>query len=66
MLHTAQIDDKFAGTIYSQALCRSLLGIYLGPSPVSPDAKTSIGSGLAHLVSKEDPPAAEVAEPIKL
>ncbi len=48
-----QIDGKHAGTIKSKDLCQSLLAIYLGPSPVSPDAKDSIGTGLAGLVSSE-------------
>lgn len=53
LLDGLQIDGKHAGTIKSRALCQSLLGIYLGSSPVSPDAKESIGTGLAALVSHE-------------
>lgn len=48
----AQIDGKDAGTIKSPALCQSLLGVYLGEKAVSPDAKESIGSGLAAMLAE--------------
>lgn len=48
----AQIDGKDLGTINSPALCQSLLGVYLGKSAVSPDAKENIGSGLAKLIAE--------------
>lgn len=49
---TSKIDGKDAGTVQSPALCQSLLGVYLGKSAVSPDAKESIGSGLAKLIAE--------------
>lgn len=61
---STKIDEKFASAIYSKSLCRSLLGIYLGASPVSPDAKASIGTGLATLITTEDPPAEAVSVPL--
>jgi hypothetical protein len=48
-----QIDGREASTIRSRALCHSLLGVYLGNSPVSPDAKENIGAGLAAMIAQE-------------
>ena len=48
-----QIDGKTASAIKSRALCHSLLGVYLGNNPVSPDAKQNIGSGLASMLAHE-------------
>lgn len=48
-----QIDGKTASAIKSKALCRSLLEVYLGSNPVSPDAKQTIGSGLASMLAHE-------------
>jgi hypothetical protein len=38
------------GTIANRHLAQSLLNIYLGPDPVSKDAKESFGQGLASMV----------------
>jgi hypothetical protein len=48
-----QIDGKTASAIKSKALCHSLLEVYLGSNPVSPDAKQTIGSGLASMLAHE-------------
>jgi hypothetical protein len=43
----AQVGGKPAGVLTSQALSRALWDIYLGPDPVSKDAKESLGLSLA-------------------
>lgn len=40
------------GTITSPALVKALFDIYVGPDPVSTDAKKSIGMGLAALLNE--------------
>jgi hypothetical protein len=40
------------GTIESPDLARALFGIYLGPDPVSADAKAAFGRGLSALLSE--------------
>ncbi len=40
------------GTLESPALVQSLFSIYLGPDPVAPEAKSSIGQGLVQLLNE--------------
>jgi hypothetical protein len=40
------------GTIQSPALVKALFDIYVGPDPVSADAKKSIGKGLVALMNE--------------
>jgi hypothetical protein len=40
------------GTIQSAALVKALFDIYVGPDPVSTDAKKSIGKGLVALMNE--------------
>ncbi|KAF8060612.1 FAP2 [Scenedesmus sp. PABB004] len=47
-----QIDGKQVGSISSPALVKALFDIYVGPDPVSDEAKRSIGRGLAALVNE--------------
>jgi hypothetical protein len=46
----ARVDGVDRGSVRSRALCESLLDIYLGRDPVSPDAKRAFGEGLAALM----------------
>lgn len=41
------IDGAQVGRLSSKALSQALWGIYLGPDPVSPDAKQTLGTSLA-------------------
>uniref|UniRef100_A0A383W2M2 Chalcone isomerase domain-containing protein n=1 Tax=Tetradesmus obliquus TaxID=3088 RepID=A0A383W2M2_TETOB len=47
-----QIDGKQVGSIQSPALVKALFDIYVGPDPVSADAKKSIGKGLVALMNE--------------
>eukprot|EP00882_Tetradesmus_deserticola_P028756 GHRQ01032040.1.p2 GENE.GHRQ01032040.1~~GHRQ01032040.1.p2 ORF type:complete len:144 (+),score=72.36 GHRQ01032040.1:722-1153(+) len=47
-----QIDGKQVGSIQSPALVKALFDIYVGPDPVSTDAKSSIAKGLAALINE--------------
>jgi hypothetical protein len=40
------------GTIHSPALVKALFDIYVGPDPVSSEAKRTIGKGLAALLNE--------------
>jgi hypothetical protein len=42
-----KVDGKHMGSISSSVLSNSLFDIYLGPDPVSPDAKATFGKTLA-------------------
>eukprot|EP00879_Flechtneria_rotunda_P020668 GHRR01021747.1.p1 GENE.GHRR01021747.1~~GHRR01021747.1.p1 ORF type:complete len:142 (+),score=49.56 GHRR01021747.1:228-653(+) len=48
----AKIDGKQVGNIASPALVKALFDVYVGPDPVSADAKASIGRGLAALLNE--------------
>lgn len=45
-----RIDGREKGELSSKALVESLLDIYLGRDPVSPDAKRAFGEGLAAMM----------------
>ncbi|KAF6264171.1 chalcone isomerase [Scenedesmus sp. NREL 46B-D3] len=47
-----QIDGKQVGTIQSPALVKALFDVYVGPDPVSADAKNSIAKGLVALMNE--------------
>lgn len=47
-----QIDGKQVGSINSPALVKALFDIYVGPDPVSSEAKRSFGKGLAALLNE--------------
>jgi len=47
----AQVNGKVVGTVKSRALCESLQAIYMGPDPVSPDAKQSFADGLSLMLA---------------
>jgi hypothetical protein len=49
---STRIDGKEKASLASRALCESLLDIYLGKDPVSPDAKKAFGEGLAALMKE--------------
>jgi hypothetical protein len=49
---TTKVDGTVRSTVSSPTLCHSLLDIYLGPDPVSHDAKQSFGEGLATLLAE--------------
>lgn len=49
---STRIDGKEKAALSSRALCESLLDIYLGRDPVSPDAKRAFGEGLASMMKE--------------
>jgi hypothetical protein len=48
-LHT-RVDGRDKPELASKVLCESLLDIYLGKDPVSPEAKKAFGEGLAAMM----------------
>jgi hypothetical protein len=48
----AQVDGKQVGSINSPALVQALFDIYVGPDPVSNEAKKSFGKGLELLLNE--------------
>ncbi len=47
---STKIDGEELGSIKSKTLVRAFMRMYLGPNPVSPDARDSFGKGLAGLL----------------
>ena len=47
---TTRVDGAPRSTVRSAVLCRALLDIYLGPDPVSRDAKAAFAAGIAGLL----------------
>mmetsp|Transcript_24438 Transcript_24438/g.67942 ORF Transcript_24438/g.67942 Transcript_24438/m.67942 type:complete len:111 (+) Transcript_24438:679-1011(+) len=50
---TTWVDEKKVKTIESPHLNKALMGIYMGDSPVSEDAKANFGRGLASVLSED-------------